>query len=111
MVPLLNTELELETPVEVADGGGGVVIEWESLGTLWAEIAAIRGREEMTGGRGVSRITHRIIVRNAPADSPRRPRAEYRLRRGERIFAIRGVAPRDRRAAYLICWAEEGPFA
>lgn len=111
MVPLLNTELVLETPVEVADGGGGVVVEWEPLGTLWAEIASIRAREDVTGGRSASRITHRITVRNAPPDSPRRPRADCRLRRGERIFAIRGVAPRDRRAAYLICWAEEGPFS
>jgi len=52
MVPLLNTELVLEAPVEVADGGGGVAVEWEALGTIWAEIAVIRGREDVVGGRG-----------------------------------------------------------
>ena len=111
MVPLLNTELVLEAPFEVADGGGGVSVEWQALGTVWAEIAGFRAREDIRGGRGVSRVTHRITVRNAAPDSPRRPRADCRLRRGERVFAIRGIAPLDRRAAYLTVWAEEGPFA
>jgi SPP1 family predicted phage head-tail adaptor len=111
MVPLLNNELVLEAPVEVADGGGGVSVEWQALGTVWAEIASVRAREGVRGGRGVSAVTHRITIRNAASDSPRRPRADCRFRRGERVFAIRGVAPLDRRAAYLTCWAEEGPFA
>ena len=111
MVPLLNTELVLEAPVEVEDRGGGVSTEWQALGTVWAEIASIRAQEDVQGGRSTSRVTHRITTRNAPPDSPRRPRANYRLRRGDRVFAIRGIAPRDRRAAYLTVWVEEGPFA
>lgn len=111
MVPLLNTELVLEAPVGADDGGGGVTTGWQALGTVWAEIASIRASEDQSGGRGVSTVTHRITVRNAPADSPRRPHADCRLRRGERIFAIRGIAPRDRRAAYLTVWATEGPFS
>lgn len=111
MVPVLNTELTLEAPVEVADGGGGVAVEWQALGILWAEIAGVSAREGGSGRRAASRVTHRITIRNAPPDSPRRPRADCRLRRGERVFAIRGVAPLDRRANYLTVWAEEGPFA
>lgn len=111
MVPLLNTELVLEAPVETVDGAGGVAVEWQALGTVWAEIAAVRASEGMSGGRSSSRVTHRIKIRNAPPDSPRRPRPDCRLRRGDRIFAIRGTAPLDRRAAYLTVWAEEGPFS
>ena len=111
MVPLLNNELVLEAPVETSDGGGGVALAWEALGVVWAEIASVSGREGSSGGRGASRVTHRITIRNAPPGSPRRPRAECRFRRGERVFAIRGVAATDRRATYLTCWTEEGPFA
>ncbi len=111
MVPVLNTELVLEAPVEVADGGGGASLEWQALGTVWAEIARVSAREGVAGGRDASTVTHRITMRNAPPGSPRRPRADCRFRRGERVFAIRGVAPMDRRAAYLTVWAAEGPFA
>ena len=111
MVPLLNNELVLEAPVEAADGGGGVSVAWQAVGTLWAEVASVMAREGETGGRSASRVTHRITIRNAPPESPRRPRPDCRFRSGERVFAIRGVSPRDRRATYLTCWAEEGPFA
>lgn len=111
MVPLLNTELVLEAPERVADGGGGFAVEWATLGTVWAEVASVSARERVHGGRETSTVTHRITIRNAPASSPRRPRADCRFRSGERLFAIRGVAPMDRRAKYLTCWAEEGPFA
>lgn len=111
IVPLLNCEMVLEAPVEVPDGGGGKSVEWQALGTLWAEISRASAREGEAGGRSASRVTHRIVVRNAPTGSPRQPRPDCRLRRGDRVFSIRGVAPTDRRAAYLTCWTEEGPFA
>lgn len=111
MVPVLNTELVLEQPELIPDGGGGFTTDWRALGTLWAEVASVSASERVAGRRAASRVTHRITVRNAPPDSPRRPRSDCRMRSGTRVFAIRGVAPMDRRAAYLTCWAEEGPFA
>ncbi len=99
--PVLNTELVLEVPDRAIDGGGGVEINWAPVGTHWAEVEAVGARETLVGGREVSRVTHRIIVRSAPANSPRRPRADCRFRAGGRVFAIRGVAEEGRDRAYL----------
>lgn len=110
-IPVLNTEMVLERPVREVDTGGGVEIVWAEVGTLWAEVEGISARETLSGGRESSRVTHRITVRSAPIDSPRRPTAECRFRSGGRIFAIRGVTEADRKRQYLTCFAEEGPFS
>lgn len=106
--PILNTELILEAPKRIADGGGGHQIVWSPVGTLWAEIRPGTARERLVGGREVSEISHRITIRAAPVSSPRRPTPDCRFRSGVRIFAIRGVAEADPRGQYLTCWAEEG---
>ena len=107
----LNTELVLECPRRVADGGGGFSTVWSPVGTLWVDMRSIGARERVSGLRESSRITHRITLRSAPANSLRRPTSECRFRQGKRVFAIRGIAAADERNRYLICWAEEGPFA
>lgn len=109
--PVLNTELVLEAPREIADGGGGFNVAWAPVGTLWAEIRPSSAREKVLGARTTSRVTHRIVIRSAPEGSPRRPRPDCRFRSGARVFAIRGIAPAGVRGEYLTCWAEEGMFA
>lgn len=111
MSPTLNTELVLETPQRMPDSGGGFAVDWQPVGTHWAEVASVRAGERTAGEREVATVTYRITIRNAPPESPRRPRAECRFRSGDRIFAIRGVAPADRRDKYLTCWAVEDPLA
>lgn len=107
----LTQRLVLEAPVRVADGGGGWQVSWTALGTHWAELKPSSARERMSGGRELSRVTHRVTVRSAPVGSARRPQPEQRFRQGERLLAIRGVAEADHRGAYLTCWVEEVPFA
>lgn len=109
--PKLTQRLVLETPERVADGGGGWQVTWNPLGTVWAEMRPSSARERSSGGREVSRVSHRVTIRSAPFGSARRPVPEQRFRQGERVFAIRGVAEADHRGAYLTCWVEEGPFA
>jgi len=109
--PVLNTELVLEEPQAMGDGGGGYVTVWSPVGTLWANIRSAAARERMQGGRPISEISHEITVRGAPVGSPRRPKANCRFRAGQRVFAIRGVAEADARGQYLTCWAAEEVYA
>ncbi len=109
-VPRLSARLTLEAPQRVADGGGGWQVNWQALGTLWAELRPVHGREVVSGGRESARVTHRVTVRAAAEGSPRRPRPEQRFRQGGRLFAVRGIGVSDD-GAYLTCWVEEGPFA
>ena len=110
-LPTLSSELVLEAPERTTDSGGGVTISWKPVSTIWAQVEGLSGRETITGGREAARATHRITIRSAPIESPRRPRPDCRFRAGERIFAIRGVIEADPNRKYLTCWAEEGPFS
>jgi len=109
--PVLNTELVLEAPRQISDGGGGFSVAWMPIGTLWAEVQPSSAREKILGERAASAVTHRIVIRNAPEGSPRRPRPDCRFRSGVRLFSIRGLAPMGARGEYLTCWVEEGVFA
>ncbi len=68
MYPILNTELVLETPQRLPDGGGGFALDWQPVGTLWAEVASVRAGERQAGEREIARVTYRITVRNAPPE-------------------------------------------
>ncbi len=109
--PVLNTELVLEAPRQIADGGGGFSTIWAPLGTLWAEVRPSSARETAVGARATAGVTHRIVVRSAPEQSPRRPTSDCRFRSGGRIYSIIGVAPVDGQNKYLTCWTEEGVFS
>ncbi|MEM6621574.1 MAG: head-tail adaptor protein [Pseudomonadota bacterium] len=111
MGPSLDTPMLLEAPQRLVDTGGGTSIVWSALGTVWADIAAKSGRETVAGLRENARISHQITVRSAPIGSPQRPRPEQRFRLGDRLFAIRAVAPADGAGRHLTCWVEEGPFS
>lgn len=107
-IPRLAERLTLEAPQRTPDGGGGWQVTWTPLGTFWAEVQPVSGRERVVGGRETSRITHRVRIPSAPVGSPRRPAADQRFRQGDRVFDIRAVAEADERHGYLVCWVEEG---
>lgn len=103
----LNRLLVLEKPISAQDGAGGFQVTWQTIGSLWAEILSGAGRE--AGGEEItlSSVSYRIIVRGAPATSPRRPIAGYRFREGGRLFRILAVTERDTDGLYLVCFARE----
>lgn len=109
--PVMNTELVLEQPQKIADGGGGYQTVWAPIGTLWAEVRARSAREAAIGGRASAEVTHKIVLRSAPVGSPRRPTPDCRFRSGARVFSIRGIAPEGIREEFMTCWAEEGMHA
>lgn len=109
--PVMNTELILEEPRQIADGGGGYRVVWSPIGTLWAEVNGTSARERVVGGREVSELSHRIVVRGAPAASPRRPVTGRRFRSGNRVFEIFGTASYDERGRYMTCWTKEAATA
>jgi head-tail adaptor len=106
--PALRRKLVLEAPGAVADGLGGVATSWTVVGTLWAEVASVSGREIFEGARLHGRVTHRVSLRGAPEGSPRRPRPDQRFRDGVRVYDILAVAEGDPMGRYLVCWVEEG---
>jgi head-tail adaptor len=106
-LPNLTRRLVLETPERAADGAGGHTETWVPLGTLWAGMTALAGREQAAGQGPVSRVAWRIVLRAAPPGSPARPRPGQRLTEGARHFAITAVAEGDVTGRYLTVFADE----
>ncbi|MEO0995734.1 MAG: phage head closure protein [Pseudomonadota bacterium] len=101
--------LILESATPTPDGGGGETVTWTQTGVLWGEVEPRSGSEATQGHRPTARVTHRIRLRREPG-AGRRPSEDQRLRLGERIFAIRGVADAPD-GATLTLWVEEGPLS
>ena len=105
--PVLTRRLTLETRQRIADGAGGFLETWASLGHLWADVTARGGKERADAAVPISATRHRIVVRAAPVGALSRPNATQRFREGSRLFAIRAVTELDAQARYLICDCEE----
>ena len=101
--PHLSRQLVLEDPRRLPDGAGGYIESWSALGTLWAEVTALSGRN--ADQQSLQR--YRITVRAAPVGATARPRPDQRLREGTRRFRIDAVSEADPGARYLTCFAVE----
>jgi SPP1 family predicted phage head-tail adaptor len=98
----LNRRLTLEAPVESADGAGGVVREFETVATLWAEVMPVSAARAIEAERAGARITHRIGIRFADDIT-----TQHRFRDGEWVFRIVSLRDRDGRKRFLQIEAEE----
>ncbi len=103
----LNRRLVLEAPERAPDGAGGYAETWRQVGEIWADIAALTGRETVDGTAQLSSTGYKITVRAAPHGAPSRPKPEQRLRSGSRVFNITAVTERDALGRYLTCYATE----
>lgn len=93
--------LVLETPIEVADGMGGVTRSFLAVDVLWAAIET-SGAPEVTADRPGAVLAHRISVRAPAAIAP-----GDRFRLGARILAIDAVSDPDNRGRELLCLCRE----
>lgn len=103
----MNRALLLQQLIKTPDGAGGFAESWESLGTIWAHVAARTGSERGRKNMGVSRVDYRISVRASPVGSSSRPVPGQRFREGDRKFRILAVAEKDEDARLLTCFARE----
>lgn len=103
----LGRRLVLESSVQVPDGAGGFATQWQTLGTVWADVAPGVGREAGGVEAVVAATGYRITLRAVPVGAPGRPVPGQRLRDASRIFAIQAVTERDRQGHYLTCFATE----
>lgn len=103
----LNRRLVLEEMTEGSDGAGGLIQNWQAIGTLWAEVAAGTGRDVGVEEVVLARVGYRITVRAAAVGSDRRPRAGQRFREGPRIYSIVAVAERDQGGRFVTCHCRE----
>lgn len=101
----LRTQLTLQQPTEARGAAGGVSQAWADVATVYAQVAALTGRESFTAQ----------VVRHAEADYQLRIRyragvsVQWRARHADgRIFRFHAVLP-DERARELVILASEVP--
>ncbi|MFV0409553.1 MAG: head-tail adaptor protein [Paracoccus sp. (in: a-proteobacteria)] len=107
-IPRLTVPLVLETAEKQPDGMGGFRMSWRDLGILHARLKS--GSARLRGGEAgaQSEIDWQITLRAFPKGDPRRPLVGQRLRMGQRIFRIEGVAEADASGRHLTVFAQEG---
>lgn len=103
---VLNRKLTLQNQLQLPDGAGGFVEDWQNLGTIWANIEAQSGNTETGIDGDRTRVRYQIIVRAAPMGSSRRPAAGQRLTEGTRNYFIDAVSEGEN-PLYLVIWARE----
>ena len=59
----LNRRLSFESPVETADGAGGVTRTYEQIALLWAEVTPLTASADIAADARGAKVTHRIVIR------------------------------------------------
>ena len=98
----LRHRVSLESASKTPDGGGGSSIVWQEVAAVWVAITPLKGRELMAAGQFASRLTHEITMRYRAQVLP-----QMRLRKGNRIFAIKAVIDMDEKQRWLRVLCEE----
>ncbi len=93
--------LQQENPV--ADTGGGTVLGWTTINTVWASVEPVQGSENSQAGKLVGSITHKIHMRYDAGITP-----AMRFLLGSRIFNIRSIKNIQERNRSLEIMVEEG---
>jgi len=79
----LNRRLVLEAPDETGDGAGGVTRSYITAATMWAHIAPLSARADVTAESLGAVLNHRIVIRRRAGLD-----AHHRFRDGARVYRI-----------------------
>lgn len=87
------------------DGGGGGVVTWVVLATVWAKVEEVRGQERVVADRLAGTVTYLVTLRNVGAGAELTT-ADRLVWRGQTLN-IRRAAP-GQRVLYRTIEAEAG---
>ena len=98
----LNWRAELQRPVEMDDGCGGVTLTFETVDDIWVRLKPIRSATELEAQQVEETASHDITMRyrNDVASA-------WRLVIQDREFVLETIIDPDERKAYLVCQATE----
>jgi len=104
----MNRRITLQRPSTAQDTCGGPVRTWTDLGTFWAEIQPLSGRELESAQRMASEVSHQIVVRYQAIFADTRQVAGYRAVYRSRIFNIHAALNEDESNVLITLLASEG---
>lgn len=98
----LRHRITLQQPIETQDEFGEVVITWQDVASVWAEVADLSGREFFAAMQTVSEITTRVRLRHRSDVETR-----WRMVVGARVLDIQAVIDPDGRKRELLLLCRE----
>jgi len=98
----LRHRLVIEAGQRSDDGGGGALVNWVTVATVWGAVIPLAGREAVSAERLAGQVSHRIVVRYRDDVTP-----SMRIRQGARSFRIMVTLDPDQRRHWLHCLCEE----
>ena len=63
MIGELRDKVTLRRKAETADGMGGFTETWSDMGTAWAKVTSVRGKELMEALQLQGELTHKVFMR------------------------------------------------
>nr|PZN87051.1 MAG: head-tail adaptor protein [Pseudomonadota bacterium] len=98
----LRRRLRLEAPSYTSDEGGGAIVAWNPVTTLWAEVIPLSGGEELRADGLQSIAKYEVRIRYRADISP-----EMRFVFDGRVLEIQAVRDIEGRRRWLSCLCEE----
>ena len=104
----LNHRVRIQRPIVSKDMLGAPTQGWTDVGTVWADIQPISGREARIADRVAAEVTHQITVRFQDAFSAPKAVAQLRVLYRRRVFAIHAALNEDEANVVVTLLASEG---
>lgn len=79
----LRHRVTVQAPVETQGLDGSVTVTWQDVATVWAQVAALSGREYFAAQATQSEVTHRVRIRHFEGIT-----AKHRLLWGSRVLEL-----------------------
>ena len=99
----MRYKIEVQSPVNTTDTGGGSTRTWSTVSTRWANIIPKSGNESYRQGQVQETLTHEVTIRWLENIG-----TNYRLKYGNRLFNIKNLKNIDERGRYIVMQCEEG---
>jgi len=83
--------ITIQKPVETSDTYGGRTVVWTNVGTYWAAITPVSGRELFAQSQTQSRATHKMVIRYQSGFKNIALISDHRISFDDRLFAINAI--------------------
>ncbi len=93
----LRHRVQIQRATETRASDGGTVQTWRAIGTVWADVRPLTGREQELAGRTASVVSHRVEVRYRDGVDTR-----CRVVWGDRTFGVVAARNEDERGRALV---------
>ena len=98
----LNKRVTLQYQTRTPDAMGGAVVSWVDSAEVYAAIWPTSATMQIKSGQQSGEITHRIRMRYRPD-----MRTSWRIKYGDRYFAVLGIVNPNERGTMLDCLCRE----